>query len=161
MKNKIYTRKGYTKLVVFSSTYGRIETLIDKEDIEKVQKHIWRAVRQADKKNYRFSTGQNTEMILLHRYLVNCPDNMVVDHINRNTLDNRKNNLRICTQYENIANRKNTINKQSGQKYIYWNAQNKQWTIRIQKNNRQVYCGCRKSLKEAIILRDNCLKEVV
>ena len=51
-------------------------------------------------------THKNKKRIHLHRFIMNCPDNMIVDHINGNNLDNRKNNLRICTQKINNCNRK-------------------------------------------------------
>ena len=159
MKNEFKTRNNITKMIVNSPTYGRVETLIDKEDIEKIKKHIWRACLEANKKSYRFATGQNINTKLLHRYIMNCPTDKVVDHINRNPLDNRKCNLRICTQYENIANRHNTLSKQSGYKYVYWNKTNNQWVVRIQKKYHQVYCGCRKKLEDAVLLRDKCLNE--
>ena len=81
--NTIYTNKTY-------------KVLLDKEDLEKVKQYIWRISNNyvIAKKGY----------IKLHRLITNCPDNLVVDHINHNPLDNRKCNLRVCTQEENAQN---------------------------------------------------------
>lgn len=50
----------------------------------------------------------NGETIRLHRLIMSCPENMVVDHLNGNKLDCRKSNMRICTQKENAKNHHNT-----------------------------------------------------
>ena len=160
MKNEIKKGKDYAILIIKSNTYGRVETMIDIEDIERVKKYIWRAVRRANNKSFYFATGQNIEMLLLHRFLMNCPEGLQVGHINKNSQDNRKQNLRICDVSTNMANRSNAIEIQSGEKFIYWDRSQERWIVRIMKNRMQVYCGCSKDLKEAIKMRDKSLNEV-
>jgi len=80
--------------------------LVDDEDYEKVNKYKWNAV--PNNKTYRASsrcTG-NGKNIRMHRFIMNAPKNMDVDHINHDTLDNRKCNLRICTRSQNLMNAK-------------------------------------------------------
>lgn len=66
--------------------------------------------------------------IRMHRMLINTPDELVTDHINRNRLDNRKVNLRAVTQ------KQNTNNRERGLGYWY-HGQNKNWCVEIGKVN--------------------------
>ena len=66
---------------------------------------------------------------------------MVVDHINGDTLDNRKCNLRICTQADNIKNRKKDIDNSSGYKGVNWSKSNKKYLARICVNKKIIYLG--------------------
>lgn len=82
------------------------ECLIDKEDYEVVSQFKW----------YIASHGyvrRSSDKIYLHRFLMGSPEKLTVDHINRNKLDNRKSNLRICTQKENNRNRSKFKDKSS------------------------------------------------
>lgn len=56
--------------------------------------------------------------IPLGRFILKPPNNKLIDHINRNTLDNRRKNLRICNYLENSRNRSKSINNKSGYKGV-------------------------------------------
>ena len=102
-----------------------IKSYIDKEDWDKISKlHWWFEGRYvANFKSYRDGKLKRTKKILLHRFILGLDkDNKsVVDHIDRNPLNNRKNNLRICTQVENQQNRiRVQSNNTSGYRGVSW-----------------------------------------
>ncbi len=79
--------------------------LVDDEDFEELNKYKWHCQRYANS-NYakRWNKNKKPNTINMHRQITNCPDNMQIDHINGDGLDNRKRNLRICTQQQNGLN---------------------------------------------------------
>jgi len=85
--------------------------VIDAEDFRKVNRHKWYAHVSAGK-NKKYGRpyaranikGKN---IYLHRFLMDPPEDMQVDHINHCTLDCRRSNMRNVTNYENQKNRRN------------------------------------------------------
>lgn len=88
-------------------TQGQI-TIIDDSDYEIVMQHKWHAMYKPHGRcfyaaGYPFGGTIHTR---LHNFLMNPPQGLYVDHINRNTLDNRRENLRIVTHAENCMNRK-------------------------------------------------------
>lgn len=88
----------------------------------------------------------------LHRLIVNCPDNMVVDHINGNTLDNRKSNLRICTKLQNQYNQKKHKGKRhSKYKGVTYRKEliSKPWEAFIYPNGKHIRLGYFKTELEA------------
>ena len=86
-----------------------LPVLIDNEDVERVSEKYWRSQLHHTGKMYYIvsNTGGFSQ---LHRFIMNTPSDMVVDHINHNTLDNRKSNLRNCTAEENNNNRRKYAN---------------------------------------------------
>lgn len=60
------------------------------------------------------------------------PKGRTIDHINRNTGDNRIDNLRAATRQEQIANRSNSLDTQSGYFGVQWMKKNKKWIGRVQ-----------------------------
>lgn len=109
-------------------------TLIDAEDFEKVNEHswyIWNARgRQYVMRSQRFGRKQTT--IKLHRFLMNAQPGDVVDHINRDTLDNRKCNLRITNQSVNVRNSGIRSDNKTGHKGISLCKQTGMYRVEIQ-----------------------------
>ena len=76
----------------------------------------------------------------LHRVITNCPDGLVVDHINHDMHDNRKSNLRIVEQKQNSQNRSGASNiSSSGYRNVYWLGREKRWRACIKINGKQLY----------------------
>ena len=67
----------------------------------------------------------------MSRFILNTPKGKHTDHINHDTLDNRKCNLRICTVAQNSFNRKLSVRNTSGYKGVSWNKELKKWYASI------------------------------
>lgn len=92
---------GSVKIFLVNKNNERVgETLIDLEDLERVLRYKWRL------STGNYVRGGKGNFDWLHRFIMNCPKDMEVDHIEHNTLDNRKHKLRICTHKENCNNRR-------------------------------------------------------
>lgn len=83
-------------------------TLVDEEDIEKLQKFYWHINSSGKYWEATNKTGKEgyPRHLMLHRYIMGVKDsNQIIDHVNRVPADNRKINLRICTPTKNSYNR--------------------------------------------------------
>lgn len=77
-----------------------LSTLVDDEDYAWLNQWKWYA-RKSDTKTYAARSKTGFAAIKMHRAITQAPAGMVVDHINGDSLDNRRCNLRICTSREN------------------------------------------------------------
>ena len=85
---------------------------VDDEDFEMLSKFNWNPF--GHKKQYFVSRNKSeNKMIYMHRILIGAEEGQIVDHINGHPFDNRKCNLRICTQTENHMNQKIQQRKKS------------------------------------------------
>ncbi|MDR1901356.1 MAG: HNH endonuclease [Treponema sp.] len=84
------------------------DVLIDDDDAEKVLSKKWQISTRRENGGAYFSCHikRNGKKLYLHRLITNAPEGMTVDHVSGDVLDNRKSNLRICTQGENSFNKK-------------------------------------------------------
>ncbi len=77
----------------------------------------------------------------MHREVLLTPEGLYTDHINGDRLDNRRCNLRICSNRQNFLNRKLEIRNKSGYKGVCWNKQNNKWQAKIEINDKKIYLG--------------------
>lgn len=129
--------------------------LVDNEDFERVSAHKWTASIQVKGggaiRRYAFrSIGRRgpRHNVLLHRFILDCPAGLQVDHVNGDGLDCRRANLRFATNQQNNANRsKNpTHHPFKGVRPGRWG---KGWTARITVNNRGIHLGTFETAEEA------------
>ena len=105
------------------------------------------------KKWFAYQTGRNPKTIyvaskvngkrvILHRLLAGASNRFeIVDHINGNGLDNRRSNLRICSQRENLRNRGINRNNTSGYKGVSWENHAKKWLVKIGVDGKKILIG--------------------
>jgi hypothetical protein len=76
--------------------------IVDAEDYERLSEYKWHTLK--NRRNYYARNQRPNGAVLMHRVITNAPRHLVVDHINHNGLDNRKENLRLCTVAQNSQN---------------------------------------------------------
>lgn len=96
---------------------------VDNEDFDRFKDINW----HVSTRNYVY----NKKVGLIHRLILNPPDNTSVDHINNNPLDNRKQNLRICTQHQNTMNQSPQKGSSSKYKGVYRVTERRKWKAQI------------------------------
>jgi RNA-binding protein YhbY len=150
--NKYIINNKYVEMIIESKIHGVIKVKIDQEDLEKCSKLTWHYAKNKDSKYIQ--TRIKGKMVKLHRYIMNINDsNLLVDHINRDTLDNRKMNLRICDYQENSFNKSIRSDNSSGFVGVDYNKSTNQWRSKIRYNGIDIHLGYFKDINEALINR--------
>jgi hypothetical protein len=140
-------------------------TEIDDSCFEIIKPYSWHVVVGKSGKDYVYAvatvrdaiTGKRKALVL-QRLITNCPAGFVVDHLNGNTLDNRLDNLRICTQAQNLLNRKMQTNNTSGIPGVYFSGG--VWRARIRSGKSRIYLGSFDSPELARIARFDALRQL-
>lgn len=120
---------------------GRV-TLVDDEDFEELNQYIWHYSNgYAKRSEYADGRGSERTIFIMHRVIMNTPEGMLVDHINHDTLDNRKVNLRNCTKGDNQQNVNHHKDSTSGYKGVAWDSSRGRWVARIMGNGKSIFLG--------------------
>jgi len=127
-------------------TQGKV-ALVDNEDYGYLNRWKWYASKESNiyyaARHDKMSKSKR-RTIRMHRIILSAPDDMQVDHINRNGLDNQKLNLRLCTRSENTRyqclNCKNIVGFKGV--HIMKNIIQKPYRAQIRLNNKSINLGC-------------------
>lgn len=129
------------------------EFYFDLEDYEKIKDYCWRESNWG----YAIAPIANNATITM-QYLI-YPSEKLIDHKNRIRLDNRKENLRECTQIENLRNKSILPQNTSGIIGVYYNSTINKWTAQIGYNCKTHYIGSFLNKDDAIKARLEAEKE--
>ena len=133
-------------------------TLVDDEDYKYLSQFKW-IYRRGYATRFVYFKNSN-KGYALHREVIKVKKNQMLDHINRNTLDNRKNNLRICNKAQNAMNCKIHKHNTSGYKGVSWFRTSKKWRAYIVISNKQKHLGLFKTKKDAAIAYNTSAKKL-
>jgi len=134
--------------------------IVDADDYERLNRYKWHVGVYPNNRVYpsRWSVVKS-KRIRMHKDILTPVRGFVIDHINGNTLDNRKDNLRICTHSQNLTNVGKKSNNTSGYKGVSWNKSHGKWQSQICVNGKTTYLGhFNDKLKAAKAYDDAALK---
>lgn len=121
--------------------------LVDDEDYDFLNQQKWYF------SDHGYAVSAKSPHTYMHRIINKTPKGFLTDHINRNTLDNRKENLRVADKRINSINRGLQSNNTSGHKGISWNKKRKKWEAYIWKHRKKFLLGFFKNFNEAVEIR--------
>ena len=113
--------------------------LIDSDDIPRVSERGW-IISKGDSRPDYVSGSSGGKAVYLHRFVMNAQKGDIVDHINHDTMDNRKSNLRFATHRDNVANQR-VRQGGTGYKGGQIRCDGKKWVARIQVDRKGHYLG--------------------
>lgn len=133
--------RGYTASV-YSDTYERL----------RIGHHKWKA--QIHQRGYVYAVRYTIGVCYLHRVIANAKKGEQVDHIDRDTLNCRDDNLRIATAKQNRANQRARKICQSGLKGVSWSASSRKWMATITTDGMRYYLGVFHDKRRAAVAHD-------
>jgi len=125
------------------------EAIVDDEDYKELSNYKWQ-YHYGYARRASYDDNGTFHSIFMHRVINKTPNNYETDHINRNRLDNRKENLRTTTKLENLQNKSIYSNNKSGYSVITYFSIKSKWRVRKQVNNKSIFVGYFDTLDEAI-----------
>lgn len=124
-------------------TNSTAKCLIDECDFELVSRYKWYEVA-TQWVSYARSTSRTKEtgnQELMHRLILRPKHGEEVDHKNSQGLDNRRENIRICTSVDNRGNTRKQHGTSSKYKGVCWDSSKSKWVVHIHRRDKQYFLG--------------------
>ena len=148
--NEIVLNKYTAEITLYSKDNRKTATtIIDIEDVDRIKNYKWSLSRNNGKPS-KVTTAQSRKkrISIQHVILGVVPSRKaIIDHIDNNPLNNRKGNLRLCTNTENCRNARRGKNNTSGYKGV--KNRGDRWGARIMVDRKEIWLGTFGSKEEA------------
>lgn len=141
-------------------------TLLDADDVSWAEQWNWSLVTSPRHKDGYAVSKTKAGIIRLHRILAerlgwDLSEDREIDHINGNSLDNRRANIRVCLKEENARNKARMSHNTSGQSGVTWHKKHGKWYVRVSlPGGRRKSVGLFKTFPEAVEARLQAEAEV-
>lgn len=144
LPNRIETGEGTARIYLRTRRQVAAVALVDESDLPLVADYTWTLLRDVGGRAWAMTSiyRPRRRSLLMHRLLMDPGPGMVVDHINHDGLDNRRVNLRVCAQAQNMANmRPQARDTSSRYKGVGWDKRSAKWRAYITIGGRLVHLG--------------------
>lgn len=142
-KNQIDINGDIAEIYLYNKN-GEVvaKSFVDVDDIERIKNYKWFL--------HGSYVAASRPLILLHRFLLDVKSNEIIDHIDRNPLNNCKSNLRIVSSAQNIFNSKIRNTNTSGFIGVSYDTRRQKWRARITFNGKDKHLGYCDTIELAI-----------
>lgn len=160
MRNK-YRVEGDIVYISCKGDKTEYEVEIDIEDLPTVDsfKGTWCVIRGYCSILHYNPETRETKRIQMHRLLMEFPEGLQVDHIDRRGWNNRRSNLRVVSDQENKYNRGIQRNNTSGYKGVSYSKRDNVWRAYIQVKGKQIRLGQYEDAVSAALARNKYVIE--
>lgn len=115
---------------------------MDDSDYESLSQYKWECRKHINVKRRIYSGRNHYTVMYMHRQILNAETGVMVDHKDRNALNNQRENLRLATASQNQCNRGKPRHSASPYKCVYYRASRNKWEARIKINKKRIALGC-------------------
>ena len=148
-----YRIEGNTVYVKLNSKTKTSIMLCDLDDWERLKEYAWHCGKSGGYAATNMTINHKHKIVKFHQIVMGQKKGYLVDHINRNPLDNRKENLRFVTHTANLVNSKTPATSTSGYKGVSWRKDSNKWRAHISISGKTINLGCYEKLEDAVEAR--------